>query len=364
VAALAQARVHAVARLHVEPLHVQVVDPEHLRDLLQRQVLAVVQPEHALLLLTEVGDRADVNLGPNSPLLDSARAALGWMRNRAEEDSAAGFIRYATAATGALFNHGWKDSRDAVVSPKGRVADGPIALSEVQAYAYQAAVGFANLLERLHPDGAAKQEAYELREWAEALKDRFHRHFLIKDNPEGVPYFAMALDGRNKAVPGLTSNIGHLLGTGIVSLEQSAWIAQHLVSEQLFSGWGLRTRGSQHPRFNPFSYHGGAVWAHDTAIAIRGLCLAAHEANRAGESGYAFGRDCAGAARTLANGLIDAGAAFGYRLPEVFAGGSRDSGDIAPLPFPAACRPQAWSAAAGVAVNEALESIRDLFPDA
>ncbi|MBS2961542.1 hypothetical protein KGA66_00690 [Actinocrinis puniceicyclus] len=308
-----------------------------------------------VVLLTEVASCSAAAITPDSPLLDSARAALAWMRERTEEDERDGFVRYATAGNGALFNHGWKDSSDAVVGPDGRVAQGPIALAEVQAYAYQAAVGFAGLLDALHPDGRAKQEAYELRGWADALRTRFRRRFLVTDGPQELPYFAMALDGDGVAVRGLTSNIGHLLGTGLLDPEQSSWTAQHLVSQQLFSGWGLRTRGSQHPRFSPFSYHGGAVWAHDTAIAIRGLALAAREARGVGERGYA--EDCARAARRLAGGLIDAGAAFGYRLPEVFSGGSRDSGDIAPLPFPAACRPQAWSAAAGVALVEALRLI-------
>jgi glycogen debranching enzyme len=299
-----------------------------------------------------------------SGLMENARAAMRWMRERTEDRRSGGFIRYATSGGGALFNYGWKDSSDAVIDLTGRKVSGPIALAEVQAYAYQAAVSFADVLDGVHGDGGAEQKRADgLREWAAALRARFQDHFLVENDPEveGRPYFAMALDGYNVPVRGLTSNMGHLLGTGIVSPEQSSWIAHHLVSEQLDSGWGLRTRGADHPRFNPFSYHGGAVWAHDTAIAIRGLALAAVDADREGKPEYdVYARDCAKAARKLSEGLVAAGVAFDYRLPELFSGGARDSGDIAPLPFPSACRPQAWSAAAAIAVHTALAGIRDL----
>jgi glycogen debranching enzyme len=176
---------------------------------------------------------------------------------------------------------------------------------------------------------------------------------------EGGSYYAIALDGGDQVVDGLTSNMGHLLGTGTLDHAQSAEVARHLVSDELFSGWGVRTRGLHHARYNPFSYHGGAVWAHDTAIAIRGLATAAQDAFKAGDPDSA--QECAAAARKLAKGLLRAAQQFEYRLPELCSGdGNGDDGATVPSPFPAACRPQAWSAAAGIAVLDALRRIESL----
>jgi glycogen debranching enzyme len=309
-----------------------------------------------VVLLTEAC-RDGLVLDPKDGLFDAARRAVEWMRARSEEDRSWGFIRHSTSLHGGLFNHGWKDSVDAVLDKDGGKARGPIALAEVQAYAHQAAIGFAGLLDKC-PGGESRYEADELRDWAEVLRTRFVEQFVIDDGPDGVPYFAMALDGDDEQVPGLASNMGHLLGSGLLTPQHCGWIAHHLTGSQLNSGWGLRTRGDQHPKYSPFSYHGGAVWAHDTAIAIRGLSLAAVEADAAGESDVA--RDCADAARSLADGLLEAGKAFGYRLPELHCGGPRALGDVAPLPFPAACRPQAWSAAAGIAVHASRALVQGL----
>jgi len=306
-----------------------------------------------VILLTEVAARQP-HLAQDEQLMDAAGRAVDWMRKRAAEPGAGGFVRYATTRPGSLFNHGWKDSSDAIVGLDGVNAHGPIALAEVQAYAYQAAVGFSGLLSACGRVG----EAQELGAWAEGLKRRFLKSFLREDPRTGRRYFVIALDGHDRPVFGLTSNMGHLLGTGIVEAKQAAQIARHLESKELNSGWGLRTRGSGHPSFSPFSYHGGAVWAHDTAIAVRGLALSALEAHKDGDR--ASVEACVSAARTLADGLIAAGAAFGYRLPELFSGGPREESDKAPLPFPAACRPQAWSSAAAVALHESLRAIRDL----
>jgi glycogen debranching enzyme len=288
-------------------------------------------------------------------LIPHARAALGWMRERSADDPL-GFIRYRGLDDGALSHHGWKDSPDAIVDARGVRGPGPTALAEVQAYAIAAASGFAGLLERVEGE-AARPEAEELRAWAGLLLRRFVARFEVAE-PGREGYFAIALDGRDTPVDGITSNIGHLLGAAILGPQQSAALARHLVSDELFSGWGLRTRGAGHPNFNRLGYHGGAVWAHDTAIAIRGLALAVQEAVRARDE--AAGRVCRDAARTLADGLLAAAHAFGYRLPELFGGGPREPGDASPLPFPAACRPQAWSAAAGVAIWAALRRLDEL----
>jgi len=310
-----------------------------------------------VLLLVEAyqsGLAADKVVG----LIPNARAALAWMRRHTEANRA-GFLRYEAARPGALVNHGWKDSVDSIISFDGLPAEGPVALCEVQAYAIQAANGFADLLQSLQ-GVEADREADELRTWADGLQRRFQQKFRVPLTG-GHSYYAMALDGGDKVVDGLTSNMGHLLGTGTLDHAQSAEVARHLVSEELFSGWGVRTRGLHHSRYNPFSYHGGAVWTHDTAIAIRGLAMAAQAAFKAGDTASA--RECADAAWRLAQGLLSTAEQFEFRLPELCSGdgdGDGDDGATAPSPFPAACRPQAWSAAAGIAVLDALQRIRPL----
>jgi glycogen debranching enzyme len=288
-------------------------------------------------------------------MIPYARLALKWMRRRSEADAKLGFIRYTGHNPEALFNHGWKDSADAIVNKAGKRAVGPLALAEVQAYAINAANGFAEMLVRLDGDGALA-EVEDLRIWAGEMAAQFLKHFEVCDGER--PYYAIALDRDDVAVDGLTSNIGHLLGTGILDPAQSASLARALASEELFSGWGVRTRSENHTGFNELGYHGGSVWAHDTAIAIRGLARAAHEAVDSGDIKSAG--VCSKAAYQLADGLLDAAWGFGNRLPELFSGGRQAPGETKPVAFPTACRPQAWSAAAGVAVYAALESLDEL----
>jgi glycogen debranching enzyme len=261
-------------------------------------------------------------------LLPNLEAALAWMRDYGDSDGD-GFLEYVDTTGHGLANQGWKDSGDSIQWRDGTLADGPIALCEVQAYAYEAAVGGAELLEAFGRPGAD-----EWRDWAAAMKERFAASFWI-DDPAGA-YPAIALDSSKRKVDTVTSNIGHLLGTGILDAAHSALVARRLVSPELNSGYGLRTMSSDSDGFWPLSYHGGSVWTHDTAIAIAGLA-----------------RDGFGAeAELLADGLLRAAEGFGYRMPELHSGDS--SADAAsPVPYPAACRPQAWSAAAAVAVLSA-----------
>ncbi|MFF1879550.1 glycogen debranching N-terminal domain-containing protein [Leifsonia sp. NPDC058230] len=262
------------------------------------------------------------------PLLPHLEAALAWMRDYGDSDGD-GFLEYVDTTGHGLANQGWKDSGDSVQWRDGTLADGPIALCEVQAYAYEAAVGGADLLEAFGRPGADGW-----RQWAADLKERFAAAFWI-DDPAGA-YPAIALDAAKRKVDTVTSNIGHLLGTGILSAEQSELVARRLVSPELNSGYGLRTMSSDSAGFWPLSYHGGSVWAHDTAIAISGLARAGHAAE----------------AETLAVGLLAAAEGFDYRMPELHSGDSA-ADTSTPIPYPAACRPQAWSAAASVAVLSA-----------
>jgi glycogen debranching enzyme len=260
-------------------------------------------------------------------------AALGWLRSAAGD----GFVRYVDHG-GRMANQGWKDSGDSVQFADGRLAEPPIALCEVQAYAYEAALHGAALLDATGGDGGP------WRDWAAALAGRFRDRFWIED-PAGR-YPAIALDGDGRPVDSITSNIGHLLGTGLLDAAETAEVVARLAAADLDCGVGLRTMSSRSAGFNPLSYHGGSVWAHDTAIALRGL--ASTGTGPAAETAASYVR-----------GLLAAGAAFGFRLPELYGGETVADGRL-PLAYPAACRPQAWSAAAALVV---LTATLGLAPD-
>ncbi len=269
-------------------------------------------------------------------LLPHLVAALEWMRDFGDADGD-GLLEYVDGTGRGLANQGWKDSGDSVQWRDGRLADGPIALCEVQAYAYEAAIGGADLLEHFGVDGAA-----EWRAWAARLRARFHETFWI-DDPAGA-YPAIALDSEKRRVDTVTSNIGHLLGTGLLDPRQAALVARRLASPEMNSGFGLRTMSTDSDGYWPLSYHGGSVWTHDTAIAIAGLAREGFTAE----------------ATSLVSGLLTAASGFDYRMPELHSGDAATE-FARPVPYPAACRPQAWSAAAAVSV---LASTLGLRPDA
>ena len=169
-----------------------------------------------------------------------------------------GFLSYADRSGHGLSNQGWKDSADSVQFRDGRLAEPPVALSEVQAYGYAAAMAGATLLDAFGRPGAASW-----RGWADGLAERFRQRFWLTDEHGGYP--ALALDGSGEPVDPVASNMGHLLGTGLLNEQESALVARRLGSPELSSGFGLRTLASSSAGFNPLSYHGGSVWTHDTA---------------------------------------------------------------------------------------------------
>ena len=274
-------------------------------------------------------------------LLPSLEAALGWMRDDGDADGD-GLLEYIDRTGHGLANQGWKDSGDSVQWRDGSLAQGPIALCEVQAYAYEAAMGGAAVL-----DAFGRPGADEWRAWAARLRDAFHAKFWVTD-PERCgelgPYPAIALDAQKQPVDTVTSNLGHLLGTGLLNAEQSALVAARLGSPELDSGYGLRTMSTDSAGYWPLSYHGGSVWTHDTAIAVLGLAREGHDA----------------VATSLARGLLRAAEGFDYRMPELHSGDTVSEASR-PVPYPASCRPQAWSAASSVAV---LTAALRLTPDA
>ena len=280
--------------------------------------------------------RAGMPVDAVERLLPHAERALAWIADGVLD----GYLNYLDTSGHGLANQGWKDSADSVQFRDGELAKGPISLCEVQAYAHEALVHGAELLEAFGrvgggPSGAAPAQ---LRDAAAALAERFRADFWLED--EHGPYVAIALDGAGTPVDTVASNMGHLLGTGLLSAQEEAIVARRLVDPELDSGYGLRTLATSSSGYWPLKYHGGSVWAHDTAIAIRGLARTGHVAE----------------ARQLAEGLLKAAESFGYRMPELHAGdpAAGQGGATRALPYPSACRPQAWSAASAVVVAELL----------
>ncbi|WP_404433790.1 amylo-alpha-1,6-glucosidase [Microbacterium lacus] len=256
-------------------------------------------------------------------LLPALRRALDWLLHHADSDGD-GFLDYIDETGHGLANQGWKDSGDSIQWRTGELADGPIALCEVQGYAYEAARAGADVLDAFGEPGGE-----DLREWAATLKAAFARAYWVT-TPEGR-YPAVALDAHKHPVDTLTSNIGHLLGTGILDPEEEAEVAHLLTGPTMSSGFGIRTMSTEAAGYWPLSYHGGSVWTHDSAIIARGMALAGLE----------------DAADHVVQGLLAAAEGFGFRVPELHSGDPA-SETFRPTPYPAACRPQAWSAASAV----------------
>jgi len=246
--------------------------------------------------------------------------------------TANGFVSYRDDSGAGLANQGWKDSGDSVQFGDGRLAEPPIALCEVQGYAHAAALHAAALFDAFGLAGGERCRA-----WAAELADRFRAAFWVSD-PHG-DYPAIALDAHGSPVDTVTSNIGHLLGTGLLTADEERSVVARLGAPDMDCGYGLRTMSSRSRGFNPLAYHGGSVWTHDTAITIAGLA-------RVGDPAAAL------VASSLIEGLLAAAATFEFRLPELFGGYARDDSP-APVPYPAACRPQAWAAAASIAIVSA-----------
>jgi glycogen debranching enzyme len=253
-------------------------------------------------------------------LLPHADRALDWIEHGGDLDGD-GFLEYRRATDRGLVNQGWKDSFDGVTFARGAIAEPPIALAEVQGYVYAAYRARASLA-RAAGDRAL---ADSLTEKAADLKKSFNKRFWLADRG----YFALGLDGSKQPIDALASNMGHCLWTGIVDDDKAAQVAGHLVGDDLFSGFGVRTLAQSMRAYNPMSYHNGSVWPHDNAICAAGLMR------------YGFIDE----AQRIATAILDAAEHFDGRLPELFCG--FDRADFAePVPYPTSCSPQAWAAAA------------------
>ena len=265
-------------------------------------------------------------------LWPSIEAALGWMVEYGDIDGD-GFLEYDRKSVNGLVNQGWKDSNDAIFHADGSLAEAPIALAEVQAYAYAAYRGAARLAQAL---GDVPRSA-ELAVSAERLRERFEAAFWCEE----LGTYALALDGDKRPCAVRSSNAGQVLFSGIATPERAACVAEALMTPQAFSGWGVRTIAEGEARYNPMSYHNGSVWPHDNALIAMG-----------------FGRY--GLRRPLARvltGLFDAALFIELkRLPELFCGFARRPG-TGPTAYPVACLPQAWASATVFAILGALLGI-------
>ena len=248
-----------------------------------------------------------------------ARAALNWIDEYADL-LGNGYVSYRrrNEETG-LENQCWKDSWDSISYRDGRLPGFPRATCELQGYAYDAKRRGARLARDIWEDPAF---ADELERQAADLKRRFNRDFWVAEGE----YFALALDPDGNQVDSLTSNIGHLLWSGVVDDEKAGSVARHLVGPRLFSGWGVRTLATGEGRFNPIGYHVGTVWPFDNSFIAWGLRR------------YGFKEEAA----QIAGGILDAAAFFDGRLPEAFGGYEREATKY-PVQYPTACSPQAWS---------------------
>jgi glycogen debranching enzyme len=251
-----------------------------------------------------------------------ARAALEWIDEYGDRDDD-GYVEYErrNKETG-IENQCWKDSWDSIAFSDGTLASYPIATCEIQGYVYDAKRRCARLAREFWGDSDL---ANRLEKEAAELKQRFNREFWIPEKQ----FFALALDGQKRKVDSLTSNIGHLLWSGIVDDDKAAACAKHLIGPRLFSGWGVRTMADNEGSYNPIGYHVGTVWPFDNSFVALGL------------RNYGFKKEAAQVA--LAN--LEAAKYFDYRLPEAFAGYSREETNF-PVEYPTACSPQAWSAGA------------------
>jgi glycogen debranching enzyme len=252
-------------------------------------------------------------------LLPHADRAISWIEEYGDADGD-GYVEYERMTPRGLLNQGWKDSWDGLPFADGRLAEPPVALAEVQGYTYAAYLARAYFA----IEAGDATTAERLRAKASTLRARFNEDFWLPDRG----YYAMALDRDKRPVDALASNMGHCLWTGIVDEDKAASVAAHLLSPELFSGWGVRTLATSMASYNPISYHCGSVWPHDNAIAVAGLVR------------YGFVEE----AHRIVLALLDAATATEGRLPELFSGLAREQVPV-PVPYPTSCSPQAWASA-------------------
>ena len=264
---------------------------------------------------------------------EPAMFALDWIDRYGDRDGD-GFVEYSRMVDSGLANQSWKDSGDSQRFQDGSFAEAPIASVEVQGYVYDAKRGLAEIAREVWRE---QELADRLEREADELRTRFDEAFWVE---ERGGFYALALDGHKRPVDARSSNMGHLLWSGIVPPERVSAVVDQLLSEELWSGWGIRTMASDAAAFNPISYHNGTVWPHDTSLAAWGLARHGYTAE----------------VRRIARALIEAAAHFDWSLPEVFAGYTRAETPF-PIAYPTAARPQAWAAGTPILLVRVLLGI-------
>ena len=251
-------------------------------------------------------------------LWPAVETALKWIDGPGDLDRD-GFVEYDRQNDDGLINQGWKDSHDSIFHADGRLAEGPIALAEVQGYVYAAKRTLARCAERL----GKHERAVALDNQASKLADQFERAFWCED----LGIYALALDGRKRPCRVRTSNAGQLLLSGMVDAGRARRVAENLLHPRFFSSWGIRTVATDEARYNPMSYHNGSVWPHDNALIALGLAR------------YGMKPEV----ERIFTGLFEAASYMDLRrLPELFCGFRRRHGR-GPTLYPVACSPQAWA---------------------
>jgi glycogen debranching enzyme len=260
-------------------------------------------------------------------------AALEWIDKYGDSDGD-GFIEYKKKSEIGLINQGWKDSVDSVMYENGKLAEGSIALCEVQAYAYDAKMRAADIADEL----GLNSRGQELRNQAERLQAIFIEKFWDEDKKT----FHLALDGEKKPCKVTSSNAGHCLFSGIATRVLAEDLVPTLMSEKMFSGWGIRTLASDEVKYNPMSYHNGSVWPHDNAMIAYGMAL------------YGFHDQV----HKVLKGLFDMTMYVEHqRLPELFCGFKKRRNE-GPTAYPVACSPQAWAVGSVYMLLQACLGIR------
>ena len=293
------------------------------------------------LYAERTGDYATVRaIWPN------LEAAMAWIDGPGDKDRD-GFVEYHRANADGLLNQGWKDSFDAIFHADGRLAEGPIALAEVQGYVYAAKKALARCAAQI----GKTERALELEAQADVLAERFEASFWSAE----LGTYALALDGAKAPCLVRSSNAGQVLFTGIARPERAQSVADMLLTPQFFSGWGIRTIARREARYNPMSYHNGSVWPHDNALIALGLARYGHQSELA----------------QLFKGIFDAASYMDLRrLPELFCGFQRGP-RRGPTLYPVACNPQAWASATpltfleaslGLQISAATEDVRLIEP--
>jgi glycogen debranching enzyme len=269
---------------------------------------------------------------------DAALRTIDWAETLGDPDGD-GFLEYQRRSPDGLKNQGWKDSDEAIRYPDGRIVENPISTVEEQAFHYMALQRMAEILVALEEP---IERANALLRRAAALREAWHAAFWLPDER----FYALALDANERQVSTIASNVGHALGVGIVPPEHAPAVADRLLADDLFSGWGIRTLSSVHPSYNPFAYHLGAVWPVENATIALGF-------KRYGLDDHLD---------QLVDGMFSAIAACRHlRLPEAVTG--HDRRDLpTPLPYPGSQSPQAWSASATIQLVQVMLGLYPFAP--